>query len=341
MVLAMKVLVNGVGNIGTTLLQVLCTHRELLGLSAIYAHKATVRPWDVPQLERLKNLGVIIVGSEFPGQARLSDVADQIDYVFDAGQSGLGASRREAYDGFRSLVGACAQGTESTFGTPYVVGLGLDVSTATYVHIPSCNTHSVLAALRTLADGDFDDILAADFVVARRCEDVGNHERLVAGNVLARHLDPVLGTHHAIDADAVLAVLGKQVPIQSSDITTPSQFLHATRFSVQLASAPTEDQVRDRISRAPYVASTQIFDSNKVFEIGRRFGLGGRLYNQAIFADGNLLVKGNTVSGWAMVPQEGNTILSTLAACLQQTHSADDARTALDELAESLLLGEL
>jgi glyceraldehyde-3-phosphate dehydrogenase/erythrose-4-phosphate dehydrogenase len=335
----MKILVNGVGNIGTTLLQVLSAHRDVLGIDVVHAHKSTTQPWDVPQLERLKNLGVVVLGRE--GEASLAEVADDIDYVFDAGRNGGGLQRRTAYNGFASLVGASAQGTEAGFGTPYVLGLGMDVTEARHVHIPSCNTHAALAILRTLSDGCLEDVVSADFVVARRSEDIGNHERLVSGNVVARHLDPVLGTHHAIDADAVLRTIGVQIPMQSSDITTPSQFLHSTRFSVRLAAPLGHQHVRDRIERSPFVGVTGIFDSNKVFEIGRRFGLGGRLYNQAIFVADNLLVKGDTISGWALVPQEGNTILSTLAAFLQRTRPAAQARLALDTAAESLLLRQL
>lgn len=331
----MRVMVNGVGNIGTTLLQVLAAHRGLLGIGEIFAHKTTAHPWDQPQLARLKDLGVVVVGPH--GQVPFDDMADDLDYVFDTGRNGGGLARRAAYEGLSSLRGASAQGTEHRFGSPYVVGLGLAVRGSRWVHIPSCNTHSALAVLRTVSDGDLQSVVSADFVVARRSEDIGNHERLVAGNVVARHLDPVLGTHHAIDADAVLQRLGLRIPMQSSDITTPSQFLHATRFSVRLTGQITRAELRDRIARSPYVGVTDIFDSNKVFEIGRRFGVGGRLYEQAIFVSGNLLVKGDTVAGWALVPQEGNTILSTIAAFLEQTRGPD-ADEALQALAERLLL---
>jgi len=307
-----NVLVTGVGNIGTTLLQVLTTYRELLGVGEIYAHKASVQPWDDAQLRRIKGLGVVLLGPH--GSAPLDAVSDQVDYVFDTGRAGGALARRAEYAGWSRLVGGSAQGTEHAFGTPYVHGLGLAADR--WTHIPSCNTHSALAILHTLSDGDLGQVASADFVVARRSEDIGSHERLVAGNVVARHLDPVLGTHHAIDADAVLRRLGVSIPMQSSDITTPSQFLHATRFAVRLAGPVTADTVTARIERNPLVGTTRIFDSNKVFEIGRRFGLGGRLYNQAVFVSENLLVKDDVVSGWVLVPQEGNTILSTVGAFL-------------------------
>lgn len=335
----MRVMVNGVGNIGTTLLQVLGAHRETLGVTELYARKNTVRPWDVSGLERLKDLGVVVVAEEHPGQVRLDDVRDEVEYVFDTTAAGGARANRASYDAMPALVGASGQGTEQGFGTPYALGLGIDVRTSRYVHVVSCSTHAALCVLRTLSDGRLEDIVHADFVNVRRSEDIGNHERLVGGNVLARHLDPVLGTHHAIDADSVLAELGRQVPMQSSDITTPSQFLHSTRFSVRLSRPIGEEEVRGRLERDPYVATTSMFDSNKVFEVGRRFGFAGRLFAQAIFVPGNILVKGDTVSGWAFVPQEGNTALSTVAAFLHRTHP--DPQAALEGVAESLLIRRL
>jgi glyceraldehyde-3-phosphate dehydrogenase/erythrose-4-phosphate dehydrogenase len=335
----MKVMVNGIGNIGTTLLQVLGAHRETLGITELYARKNTVRPWDVSGLERLKDLGVTVVADQHPGQVRFDDVCDEVEYLFDTTAAGGARANRATYDAMPALVGASGQGTEQGFGTPYALGLGINVRTSRYVHVVSCSTHAALCVLRTLSEGRLEDIVNADFVNVRRSEDIGNHERLVGGNVLARHLDPVLGTHHAIDADSVLAVLGRQVPMQSSDITTPSQFLHSTRFSVRLSHPVSEAEVRARLEHDPYVATTTMFDSNRVFGLGRRFGFAGRLFAQAIFVPGNILVKGDTVSGWAFVPQEGNTVLSTVAAFLQRTHP--EPETALDSVASRLLIREL
>jgi len=89
----------------------------------------------------------------------------------------------------------------------------------------------------------------------------------------------------------------------------------------------------------PPVGTTRIVDSNKVLEIGRRFGLGGRLYNQAIFVSENLLLKGDTVAGWVVVPQEGNTILSTISAFLERTRPG--SQPVMDELVARLLIRDL
>ena len=52
---------------------------------------------------------------------------------------------------------------------------------------------------------------------------------------------------------------------------------------------------------------------------GRRYGFQGRLYNHAIVVENQLWADGDMLRGWAFVPQEGCTILSTLAAFAHQT----------------------
>ena len=60
-----------------------------------------------------------------------------------------------------------------------------------------------------------------------------------------------------------------------------------------------------------------------MFELGRRYGVQGRLFAHAIVVANDLLISGRSIKGWAFVPQEGNTLLSTLEAFLLQTQPAD------------------
>lgn len=326
----MKVLVNGVGNLGTTLLQVLTAHWDLLDADTVFAHKHTLRSRDLPQLQRLKNLGVILVGDDYPAQADIASVAHEIDYVFDAARPGEGRLRKPGYDDLPNLLGASAQGSERGFGTPYVLGHGMDASLSRHVSVPSCTTHAALAVLRTITGGDLDRARAADFVVA------SPGDPAVHG-----HLDDVHGTRAAVDAEELLAVLGRRLPIQSDELSLPEEFLHIVRFSVRLDQSPGLEQVRDRIDRSAYVCRTEHTDTAAVFDIGRRFGLGGRLFQQVIFSDSSLMVKDQVVSGWAFVPREGNTVLSTMSAYLQRTRGLCEASRRIEGLAESLLLGAL
>ena len=48
----MKVLVNGIGNIGTTVLNVLARFQDILGITQIYALKNTLHPWNQIDLDK-------------------------------------------------------------------------------------------------------------------------------------------------------------------------------------------------------------------------------------------------------------------------------------------------
>ncbi|MCH2232572.1 MAG: hypothetical protein MK105_19705, partial [Crocinitomicaceae bacterium] len=205
------------------------------------------------------------------------------------------------------------------------------------VHVVSCNTHGTAALLQLFGGKDLSNIKSADVVVVRRSEDISNHQRLVSGNVIARHLDPDIGTHHAIDVIDLYKTLGIECKLTSSDITTPSQFLHSVRFNLTLNN---EVDLHDLLEYHEFIGTTNKFDSNVVFETGRRFGFAGRLYNHAILVKSNLMYNGSSIKGWAFVPQEGNTIVSTLHAFLLQTnHEKGDA--LLKKVKSDLIINSL
>lgn len=54
------------------------------------------------------------------------------------------------------------------------------------------------------------------------------------------------------------------------------------------------------------------------FKLGKRYGFNGRIFSYTIIIDSNVLVEKKRIKGWAFVPQEGNSILSTLHATLLQ-----------------------
>lgn len=280
----MKVLVNDTGDKGTTLLQVLTAHWDVLDAETVLAHASTTHPRHHAMLERLKDLGVTLVGDAYPAQARLVEVAHGIDYVFDTGRA-----PRTPYDHFPHLRGASVQ-HDARSGPGFVLGGGEDVSGSPRVGISGPRDHVERSLLRALGGGDTDDVLEHELEVQARAE---THEA-----------DP----------------------------------LPLARFRVRLASAPCVEQVRDRIQRAPHLTSTALTEPDEVFDVGRRFGLGGRLYHQAVVLDDHLRVRDGVVHGSAFVPREGSTVLSTMAAYLQRTRGRCEATRRMEQLTESLLL---
>lgn len=139
------------------------------------------------------------------------------------------------YQSLVNLKGVCAQGSEKGFGHSFMSGINDEIiRSQKFVHVVSCNTHGTASLLKTFCGSDLNNLIKGDFVVVRRSEDIGNHERLVSANVVARHLDAKIGTHHAIDVVDLFNTLNVNCDITSSDITTPSQLMHAVRFNIEL-----------------------------------------------------------------------------------------------------------
>ena len=69
--------------------------------------------------------------------------------------------------------------------------------------------------------------------------------------------------------------------------------------------------------------------------LGRRYGFNGRLFSHAIILSENLLVDRNSIKGWAFIPQEGNTLLSTVHSFLLQTEHPKE-KQIMNELLNDL-----
>lgn len=338
----MRALVIGAGNIGTTLANLLLAHREALGVSEVLVQKVREpAPWDAPDLEALAARGARVVRAA--SEAARDDLLRSVDYVFDCRKDGAACRDRERYLALRNLRGACAQGSEAGFGVPFVGGVNAAaLAGARLVQVASCNTHATASLLAALGGPGLARLEEADLVCVRRCEDLGGRERLVGASVVSRHREGAHGTHHAADAARVFATVGLAPIVCSSDVTTPSQLTHTVRFHARLRAPRTAAEVAADFAAQPRLATTGKFDSNRVFELGRRYGFQGRLYAHAIVVASDLLVtarsSGGSVRGWAFVPQEGNTLLSTLEAFLWQTRARpEEAERAARRLCEALV----
>ncbi len=320
----MNVLVKGLGNIGTTLANILVDLKDQLNITNIYAVKHYPTNFKDDELFFLQTKGIkICVGGPYKDYPLLNDIINHIDFIFDCTNNGNALKTKPYYETLPNLKGVVAQGSEKGFGKSYMFGLKADfIKNEKYVHVVSCNTHGSASILQALGGPNLENIQSADFVVVRRSEDLSNHERLVTSNVVARHLDSTIGTHHAIDVyDMYKEALNIELDITSSDITTPSQLMHSARFNILLKG---NVDVLESFKNHSTILLTEKFDSNTIFELGRRYGVQGRLYHHSIVIANNLLIKnqGKQIQGWCFVPQEGNTIYSTLLSYIYQTNQS-------------------
>jgi len=333
----MKVLVNGVGNIGTTLACLLIDFKTKLNIDEVIVFKNFPQPWLTNDLKILESKGISIKTSK---EIKFTELIKTVDYIFEATSNGIGLKNLKLYQQLSNLLGVCAQGSEKGFGVSFMSGVNEDqVAKEKFVQIVSCNTHGAASVLSTLCEKDLSNLNDADFVVVRRSEDLGNHQRLVGANVVARHLSEETGTHHAIDVKDLYNSIDINCHITSSDITTPSQLMHATRFNITLNDEISLKDIKAKINQNSFIATTQKFDSNTVFELGRRYGEYGRIYNHCIVLINNILINNNTIKGWAFVPQEGNSLISTLHAFLLQTQPNNSMQT-IEDVKNKLLCKE-
>lgn len=322
------------GNIGTTLVYLLEKYSDLLGVEKTYLYKRTLSPWNEAERSHLESLGVIICNTE-----NLETVLSDVDYIFEAAANGVGLANLDKYKQLPRLKGSSAQGSEKGFGVPFMSGVNdVKVVGEKFVNVVSCNTHGTAAILSTFTGKFLENLKCADVVVVRRSEDIANHARLVSGNVVARHLSEETGTHHAIDMVDMYDTVEINCPLTSSDITTPSQLMHSVRFNIELKD-PLTETIDDLIDANLFVSKTRKFDSNVIFEQGRRHGFQGRLYSHAIVVMDNFLQTHTSLKGWAFVPQEGNSIISTIHAFMLQME-LENTEKILQVLQNDLLRNE-
>lgn len=323
--MGLTVAVAGLGTVGTTLVELLVEYAELLDVERVVVLRRAVPAWEQGAMNDLEARGVLVCTEAADGRPVPGDVQADVDFVFDCGPNGVALARRSTWDAWPRVRGVCAQGSETGFGPPFMTGVnGPAIEGARRVQVVSCNTHGTAAVLQALCGERLEHLVDADVVVVRRSEDLGRHERLVGATVVARHRDPQLGTHHAVDVVRLFETVGVRAQVVSSDATTPTQLMHAFRFCVRVDDpAWLHHAIEARLSSRRWVATTARFDVNGVFEQGRRAGFQGRVFAHAVVVSNNLMVHGDTVRGWAFVPQEANSLPSTLEAMLRQTGHAD------------------
>ena len=290
-------------------------------IEQIHALKNKAFPWNKLELDALRQKGIILCGDDKDyGFSAVDDCLPNVDYIFDTNANGIATKNKSIYENFPKLKGCSAQGSEKDFGIPFMSGINKKIAANTkFLTIVSCNTHALCYLLHGFSGGNYSEIEEADFVVVRRSEDIGNHSRLVTSSVVARHLSEEYGTHHAIDVIDLLKTQGFFFPIQSSDVTTPSQLMHSVRFSIQFRRESSKEKLISRSKKSAFISTTQKFDSNVIFELGRKYGFLGRIYAHSIIIDNNILIDDkNRLKAWAFIPQEGNTILSTIEGFLLQ-----------------------
>ncbi len=327
----------GTGTIGEPLIGLLADHREDFGIAEVTFHKRTPLIEERGKVNDLVRRGARLAVDEDRtaafeelGHAPKLEAIEAIQrasVVIDCTPAG-NENKGLFYGDAPGVRGFMAQGSEFGFGKMYARGIN-DAAIGPddrFLHIVSCNTHNIAALIKTLAmDTDGTSLLTdGRFLCIRRANDISQDAGYVASPTVERHKDDRFGTHHARDAHLLFETLGYNLNLFSSAMKLNTQYMHSMHFSLTLDREMTVDEAIERIQANPRIAVTYKRSANQVFSFGRDHGYYGRILNQAVVPIETLAVRdGNELVGFCFTPQDGNPMLSTLAATLRYLHGDD------------------
>ncbi len=321
----------GTGTIGEPLIGLLADHRDDFGLEEVTFHKRTPLATERAKINDLVRRGAVLVVDE-DRQAAFEELGHAPKYgaieaierasvVIDCTPVG-NQMKGEFYDHAEGPLGFLAQGSEFGFGKMYARGINDRVVSLDdrFLHIVSCNTHNIAALIKTLAmDPDGESHLEdGRFLCIRRANDISQGSGFVASPTVEPHKDDRFGTHHARDAHGLFETMGYDLNVYSSALKLNTQYMHSIHFSLKLDREITVDEAIDRLNANTRVAVTLKRSANEVFSFGRDHGYYGRILAQAVVSLDTLAVRGgNELVGFCFTPQDGNPLLSTVAATLR------------------------
>jgi glyceraldehyde-3-phosphate dehydrogenase (NAD(P)) len=320
----------GTGTIGEPLIGLFTDFKEKWGIDEVTFHKRTPKADDRAMVEHLINHGGKLVVDEDARDefTRLGhrvtftteEALERATVVVDCTPAGLD-NKAKYYNRCSGPKGFLAQGSEFGFGKPYARGINEEVQSPDerFVQIVSCNTHNISVLLKTIATRDGKiDLAAGRFVCMRRANDVSDSKGFIAAPEAGKHDDPEFGTHHARDAYHLFQTVGEKLNLFSSAIKINTQYMHTLWFDLDLRHDTTLEEVKSLLRSNPRVACTNKRSVNQIFSFGRDHGYFGRILSQTVMPMSTLTVPtSRKVVGFCYTPQDGNSLLSSIAATLR------------------------
>jgi glyceraldehyde-3-phosphate dehydrogenase type II len=336
------VLVIGTGTIGEPLIGLLARLKGEIGIDRVIFHKRTPLDYEAAKVNSLIGQGAGLVVNEDQVKNFIDlghkvthtleqslEISDVVIDCTPAGNNNKDLLYQAYADNSNTIF--IAQGSEKGFGFPYAWGINdveLNKVAPSFVQVVSCNTHAISRLILSLTSGDLTKMVAGDFVCIRRANDASQNEGFVPAPTAEKHSDTRFGTHHARDVNDLLHTkTGGSFPIFSSAMKINSQYMHMVRFSLLLSEKLTQEDIVERFRNDMFVTTTQHETTNKVFSFGRDHGFYGRIYNQAVVCLPSLSVTRSSgvtkVVGFAMTPQDGNSLLSSVSAAMYGLYGND------------------
>lgn len=321
----------GTGTIGEPLIGLFTDMGAKMGIDEVTFHKRTPLAGDRSKLNHLMSRGAKLAADpdqkdafERLGHA-VSYTADEAlaraTVVIDCTPAG-NDNKEKYYDNLSGPMGFVAQGSEFGFGKPYARGVNDEAllpGEDRYLQVVSCNTHNITTLIRTLCDdgkGEFN-LDRATFVCMRRANDITQASDFIPAPAVGKHDDAEFGTHHARDAYHVFKTLNKDLDLFSSAVKLNTQYMHSIWFQIRFNEPLSVAEAKERLRNNPRVAVTDKRQSNLIFSFGRDHGYYGRILSQTVVSLPTLALRGDReLYGFCFTPQDGNSLLSSIAAAL-------------------------
>lgn len=322
----------GTGTIGEPLIGLLCDMKEPLGIAEVTFHKRTPLLTDRSKVIHLLRRGAKLVVDDKAARGFLDlgveptyetrEALERAAVVIDCTPSGVGTQNKtEFYEKYAgNTLGFIAQGSEFGFGKPYARGINdraLVRGKDQYLQVVSCNTHNLSILIDTLAlrDEGPENLVEGRFVCMRRANDISQDGSFVPSPVVGKHKDQRFGTHHARDAWHLFHTLGYDLNLFSSAIKLNTQYMHTIFFDIRVKKPTSVDRLLEKIRENDRMAITYKDSANTVFSFGRDHGHYGRILNVTVVCVPTLAVRNGTeIAGYCFTPQDGNSLLSSVAA---------------------------
>ena len=340
----------GTGTIGEPLIGLFCDYQDRLGIDEITFHKNSALKNDRSKVIDLLKRGARLAvdqekSSDFKklkidSDLETEDAIRRATVVIDCTPKGIGHDNKaKYYQKFsESVKGFLAQGSENGFGKKYARGVNDSIlkSDDKFIQIVSCNTHNISCITNTIAlNSNRDNLESGIFLCVRRANDLSQEDSFIPSPKVGIHDDDKYGTHHARDAANLFSTLDLDLNLFSSAMKVNSQYMHILWFKLKLKDSINMDDLKNRLVSNPLVAMTTKDMTSSVFSFGRDHGHYGRILNQTVIVEQSLHIRnGNEVSGFCFTPQDGNSILSSIAATewFLYPHSYEDKIQCLSNL---------
>jgi len=332
-----RVHVVGTGTIGEPLLYLLTEQRKKLGIGKISFHKRTPLIEEVGKVKKMIESGAVFSADEdqfsrfkelgLNPELTHEKALARADVIIDCTPEGnklkekyyIALSKKYPKKGF------IAQGSEEGFGVPYVWTVNNKALDGRFIQVVSCNTHQLVCPINTLVlkHESIENLKAGKFFIARRGSDI-SEDKLNPGVEAEPAKDKYkqYGTHQAYDAARVIKTLYAEeisIPIHSQIIKVPTQYMHTMLFDIEVKSPTHYQEALARLEANPLIVFTHLKSSNRVFARARDASKArGRILNQTVFYKPSLDVSedGTHIRGTCFTPQDGNALLSSIAATL-------------------------